>query len=232
MGEYLRLVSKEGFKFRQDPQKFGSAKIKLVDKRIKLLVKKYFKNFPNVIEDLQVINGEIHTKLATCETIFFTFEEILAIQSFIEKYEKFFTLDMEGNSTPLEILNNRTSLYLGRYNSKKKVIKLKVADKNGIEHSTIWKKGRIVKSKNKKLYWKKFTGSETSGCSNNPNGKLFPCPYNGLETFKVSVEGFGYDLQKNRGRDLYRCVKCNTLFNNGEYPIKREILLKKAEVSL
>ena len=219
MGEYLCLTTKEGIEFKENPQSIGSEKIRLVDKRLKTLVKAYFGKGS---DRFFIQNGNIGTKLATCEEVFFTFEEMVKINSFVKKYlGKFFVYSegQHGNSTPEQILKYRGSLYLGDFdtkNQRKKTaekVRLPHHFKKEIEHGNVWRKTLLTKSKTGKYYYKPVSKQESFG---NPNGVQISCPNKG-RGFKAIKVGFAWDQKTNKGRTLHECPKCGHCFNLGEY---------------
>jgi hypothetical protein len=161
--------------------------------------------------------------LATCEEVFFTFEEMIRLNAFIVECKKFlvYAPEQEGNSTPIEILKDKHSLYLGTWKQdERKKDLVKVTKVKDLKHYEVWKKWKKVTSKTGKTYYRKYRGDECSGCFNNGNGKKFPCPNSGKQ-FKAYKVGFAYDHSTQKGRDLYTCPVCEVTFNQGEYATLR-----------
>lgn len=217
MGEYLHLTTVEGVQYRKNPKSLG-LEIKKVDAKIKSLVSAYFKGFPRLRRELYVNNGEIETKLATCEECFFTFDEIVALYKFIKSFRKVLVYGerQQYNSSPEDLLRDRATLYMGGFNRRgtnnvKKVLLTK--NVKGLDHYKVWRRYEKVTSKTGKEYYKKIPKSETYG---NPNGKQFPCP-NQNKRFLAYPSGFAWDYKINKGRDLFTCPKCHATFNQGEF---------------
>lgn len=222
MGEYLSLMTKEGIEAKGDMQHLGGV-MREVDRRLNKLVKLYFRYLPRMIEELNVHCGEISTKLATCEEVFFTFPEMVALYNFIREHKTFFVYgeNHSYNMTPEQILKDRKSLYIGAFQRGLEKRKLDTvvpeAISKQIEHYECWQKYFKTVSKNGKTYYKKVAKSQTDGCYGNSNGKQIPCKNHAVE-FKASKSGFAWDWETNKGRTLYNCPKCKVTFNMGENP--------------
>lgn len=208
MGEYLSLVLKNGLKIK--------------DQEIKELLETTFKDYPNLLKELQVNNGKVTTKLGVCEEVFFTFEEMVNLHSFIKKYKAVFEYGKEHayNCTPEQYLKARTSLYMGgfeRYQQHSKTKKVLITKHvKQLEHGEVWQKYFKTVSRNGKTYYKKVAKSQTTGVYGNGNGKRVKCKNTGRQ-FKAFPSGFAWDCQTNKGRKLFNCPKCRRTFNQGEF---------------
>jgi len=170
---------------------------------------------------LDIHNRSITTKLATCNDVFFTFDEMKQLFEFITNHGDAFAYgpSHDYNATPEEILKTWSCLYLGPWeerNARKPTVLID-RDFNGIlKHRPVWRRTKKVQSKNGNWYYRPLRPDETSGVRGNSNGRKVPCP-NEEGTFRAAKVGFAWDYERNLGRDLYRCRPCGTLFNTGEY---------------
>ena len=211
MGEYLQLVTSEWLRAKGGEQNIN---FKEVDRRLKLLINSYN---PQLTTKLFINRGEISAKIGTCETCFFTLNEMRLINRIAHDWKKYIIYgpQHEYNAKPINYLKDRSSHYKIPDDNKKAVI-VTLKDKQNVEHSEIWKRTHKVTSKNGKTYYKKYRGTETSGVANNLNGRLFPCPNKTKEIFKALIVAEGFDFKTSKTRNIYNCLKCRTPFNMGE----------------
>ena len=205
MGEYLQLVTDT-----------------LTHTQLRTLIARELAGYPQLLERLSVDQRTISTKLATCEHVFFTFEEMVALFRFIRKSSGVLRYgpNHDFNATPEEILRDRSSLYLGfpdqpLARGATYLVNPELAAK--IEHNEVWRKTRRTLSKSGRWYQRKVRRDETSGIPGNRNGYLRACP-NAGRPFRAFKVGFAWDASTGMGRDIYRCRSCKTLFNLGEMP--------------
>jgi len=65
--------------------------VKVSDEEIRKLLDSTFKEYPRLMKELHVRNGEVTTKLGVCEEVFFTFKEmVVALYKFVKKYKALF----------------------------------------------------------------------------------------------------------------------------------------------
>jgi hypothetical protein len=205
MGEYLQLVTDT-----------------LTDTQLRELLTRELAGYPRLLEQLSLDQRTISTKLATCEHVFFTFEEMAALFRFIRKYAGVLRYgpSHEYNETPEDILRDRSSLYLGPFDqrpSRRSTRQVNPDLASTIEHNEVWRKTQRTLSKNGRWYQRKIRRDEASGVPGNPNGYRMACPNVGLP-FRALRVGFAWDASTGMGREIYRCRSCATLFNLGETP--------------
>ncbi|MDA8116084.1 MAG: hypothetical protein M0000_01645 [Actinomycetota bacterium] len=205
MGEYLQLVTDT-----------------LTDTQLHELLARELAAYPRLLEQFFVGQRTISTKLATCEHVFFTFEEMVALFRFIEKHTGVLRYgpDHEFNETPEDILRDRSSLYLGPFDQRLSRHSTRQVDPelaSTIEHNQVWRKTKRTLSKNGRWYRRKVRRHETSGVPGNPNGYRTACP-NSSRQFRALKVGFAWDASTGMGREIYRCRACKALFNLGETP--------------
>ncbi len=207
MGEYLKLITKK----------------EIDETKVKEIIKEYFKDYPRLIIDLWISpNGSISTKLATCEEVFFSFDEMIKIYLFIEEKKDIFQYGEEQSFSwiPEQFLKDRKSLYKGTFsiwNDNKNISKVKIKKYvKSLDHYKVWRKTIKTISKSGKTYWKRVPKYETSGCIGNPNGISLDCP-NKNKSFNAFKSGFAWNVKTNKGRRLYTCPLCSATFNQGEF---------------
>lgn len=169
MGEYLELAPVDK---------------KMTDEAISAFCAKHLT--ASLFAKMQICEGRISCKLATCEQVFFSLPEMLEIEGFIKMNpDKFaYSEKMEYNAKPIQILKSRASIYLSNFGAKKRK-KTKLVKPCAAVHSKVWRKT-----------------SHT-------------CPNAGKE-FRAKIEGAAWDYKKNMKRTIYKCPKCGRLFNQGE----------------
>lgn len=160
---------------------------------------------PGLHERLDIHDGRVSTKLATCNDIFFTLDEMATLYRFIRNRNAIaYGPRTQHNNTPEVILTDRSSLYLGsweeRQQEKQPRVAVPAALADGIEHRTRWQPTETTPTEEEAL----------------PRGVFVPCPHAG-QPFTASEVGHAWDWQRNRGRTIYQCPGCETLFNMGEY---------------
>jgi len=205
MGEYLELVTDS-----------------LSDNQLRAMLVQELAGYPGLLSQLHVGQRTISTKLATCEHVFFTFEEMVALYRFIRKHADVLRYgpSHEYNATPDEILRDRSSLYLGPFGQTPARTARQFVDAeliHRIEHAKVWRKTKHTLSKNGRWYHRRVRRDETSGIAGNPNGYRTECPATS-RPFRAITAGFAWDASTNQGRRIYRCPSCDVLFNLGETP--------------
>lgn len=205
MGEYLQIVAND-----------------LTEDQLRSLVATELAECPGLAEQLDITGNTISTKLATCEHVFFTFEEIVALSQLVRKHTGVLSYGLrhEYNETPEDILMDRSSLYLGPHDQARPrahghLVPADVAPR--VQHSRVWRKTKRTLSRNGRWYQRKVRRDETSGVPGNRNGYQTDCRF-AARTFRANREGFAWDASTNRGRKIYSCPCCHALFNLGEAP--------------
>ena len=181
---------------------------------------------------LDIHDGRITTKLATCTDVFFTFDEMKQLHEFIANHKDTFTFgpNHDYSATPEETLKTWACHFLGPWvkRDKKKPTVLIPRDFNqDLEHRLVWRRTKKVQSKIGNWYHRPFRPGETSGVRGNPDGRQVPCP-NDDGPFRAAKVGFAWDYEHNLGRDLCRCRPCGTVFNTGEYETPKYDALAQA----
>lgn len=185
----------------------------LDDRAIDALLRR---ELPSLADRLDVRAGRISTKLATCNEVFFTFDQVAGLYWFVQGHAGLVSYGPGHayNATPEQLLMDRASLYLGSFHERtlkgrprKRVTPEAAAD---IEHGTIWRKTRRVQSASGRWYYQ-----APPAVAGRPRGFLAPCPNKG-GTFWACEVGAAWDYKENRGRAIYRCSPCGALFNLGE----------------
>ena len=205
VGEYLQLVSDH-----------------LSDDQPKSSWHRELAEFPDLVQRLDVRDHVISTKLATCEHVFFTFAEMVALHRFVKKHLGLLRYGPahEHNETPEDILRDRSSLYLGPHDApsrRSRRVEVPELAAIRIEHIEVWRKTIRTQSRTGHWYQRRLRCDETSGCTGNPNGRRVPCLNTG-KAFRAIRAGFAWDPSTGLGREVYRCPRCGSLFNLGEAP--------------
>ncbi|HOC43261.1 MAG TPA: hypothetical protein PKJ99_09660 [Thermoanaerobaculales bacterium] len=202
MGEYLELVTT------------------LSNHDLGALLEQELGQHPRLLKRLQLTDGTVTTKLATCNDVFLTFDDMVALYWLIRSHHDVLRYGPTHahNSTPEEILRDRTSLYLGPWEERgktRKRVTVPVSLSGLIEHRNVWCPTMKTLSKNGTVYDRTIRRDETRGVSTNPAGYYAPCPKR-EKRFTAYEVGFAWDASTNNGRTIYQCPPCGTLFNMGE----------------
>lgn len=204
MGEYLQLVAPS-----------------LNEAQLRQLLAQGLGEHPELLARLEVQGQTVATKLATCNHVFFAFEELVALNRFITAHGRLLEYgpNHRNNDTLAQILRRRESIYFQRHDRSTRAQTVLVPQEKAIqiEHSKVWRKTKKTLSRNGKWYRRKLRPDETSGVRGNPNGYRVTCPNQGM-AFKATEVAFGWDAATNQGRRIFQCPACKTLFNLGEHP--------------
>lgn len=203
MGEYLELVTT------------------LSDHDLGALLEQELGQHPQLLKRLQLKDGTLTTKLATCNDVFLTFDDMVALYWFIHSHHDVLRYGPTHahNSTPEEILRDRTSLYLGPWEERgRQKPRVSVPDEffENIEHRSVWHPTIKTRSMHDTWYCRKITPVETGGVSNYSAGYYAPCP-NREDPSTAYEAGYAWDASTNHGRTIYQCPPCGALFNMGEH---------------
>jgi hypothetical protein len=173
-----------------------------------------------LVPRLDVRDHQVSTKLATCNDVFMSFDEMVSLYRLAHSGPFRYGPGHACNARPEDILRDWSSLYLGpwpRDDTKKPTVLISQDLNDDVDHHEVWRRTKQVQRKDGTWYHRQLSQEETGG---NPNGRRVPCP-NSDRPFRAAKVGFAWNAEHNIGRDLYRCKPCGRLFNAGEYDTPR-----------
>jgi len=202
MGEYLHLI---------------------VSPKQQAIVRQELRQFPRLQASMIPECGEIRFKLSTCESVFWTLDEMIALWFVIKRHSLRYGPGHQFNATPGQLLRCRQSQYLGGHahdqsintsaelyeysgiTQRRTKVSLDIASQ--ITHYPAHRKTEKVISRNGRPYWRRVKGNRYRSvtCSNTSR------------SFSAAVVGLGWDYKTCSVRLIHRCPDCGVHFNTGEY---------------